>query len=94
MSLSTAANTAQYLVILISLAAYVPQWLALLSTKNPQGISVRAWMLWLLSSFLSCFYAVALVIEGNAAYALVFTNVLTLTFVSITIALVLFRVRR
>lgn len=51
------ANVMQSSIILITLTANVPQWLAIYKNKNSANISVSSWVMWLTASFFALFYA-------------------------------------
>ncbi len=82
------ANICQALVPLISLLAYVPQWIKLLRTKSSGSISLRSWCAWTLSTAFALFYAVVQLLLNNRGWALVISSALGLSFVLGTLILV------
>lgn len=52
------ANIMQSSIILITLTANVPQWLAIHKSKNSANLSVSSWVMWLTGSFFALFYAI------------------------------------
>jgi uncharacterized protein with PQ loop repeat len=87
------ASAAQFLVPLLSLTAYIPQWRKLIRTGDSSSISLMSWCIWVLSYSIAVFYSVTLLVVTGHGLALVVTTVLGLCFVIFTVALVL-RYRR
>lgn len=87
------ASAAQFLVPLLSLTAYIPQWRKLIRTRDSGSISLMSWCIWVLSYSIAVFYSVTLLLVTGHGLALVVTTVLGLCFVIFTVALIL-RFRR
>lgn len=87
-----AANMCQIAVSVISMAAYLPQWLKLFRTKASTSISVRSWSAWSVSSAFALFYAIVKLLQNGSGWPLVISTFFGLTFVLFTLVLVvLFR---
>lgn len=83
------ASVAQFLVPLLSLTAYIPQWRKLLRTRDSGSISLVSWCLWVVSYSIAVFYSTTLLLVTGHGLALVVTTVLGLCFVLFTVTLLL-----
>ncbi|MBU2621288.1 MAG: PQ-loop repeat-containing protein, partial [Proteobacteria bacterium] len=43
------ANACQIATTLISLSAYLPQWIKIIQTRSSVNISIHSWCLWFIS---------------------------------------------
>lgn len=86
-SLLNIAGLLQTAVPVISLIAYLPQWKKLIDTKSSKDISLRSWSIWIVSSSISLFYAVALFRVTGKGIPLIFAASAGLLFVIITVYL-------
>ena len=68
------ADFGQSLVIILTLAGYVPQWAELIRTKDSGSMSSRAWTLWFCSGGLGWFYAIVQVSVHGTGYMLLATS--------------------
>lgn len=84
-----AADIGQAAVPVLSLVAYLPQWIKLQRGKNSGSISIRAWTVWTLSSILAVFYAVVQLQATGRGWALVLSSGLGLLFVVVTLVMVI-----
>jgi len=82
------ANFLQGCVPLLSLFAYFPQWRKIIANKSSRDISLTSWRVWLLSSAIAIFYAVVQYKVTGKGTALIFSSVLALVFVFITVCLI------
>lgn len=82
-----AANFLQGSIPLLSLTAYLPQWRKIITTKSSKDISLQSWLLWSVSALISVFYALAQYQMTGQGTALVFSTVVNLVFVLITVYL-------
>ncbi len=82
------ANFLQSCVPLLSLFAYFPQWKKIIANKSSQDISLISWLVWLLSSAIAIFYAIIQYKVTGQGTALIFSSVLALVFVFITVCLI------
>jgi len=82
------ANFLQGCVPLLSLFAYIPQWKKIVANKSSRDISLFSWLVWLLSSIIAIFYAVIQYQITGKGTALIFSSVLALVFVFITVCLI------
>ena len=87
-SVIAAANACQVATTLISLTAYVPQWVKLCRTKSSADISLRSWCLWIVSSGFAVFYAVVQYLLNGRGWPLIVSTLAGLTFVSVTVWLI------
>ena len=91
--LSLFADVCQVVTVLLSMAAYLPQWSVILKRRSSEHVALWAWILWLGSSTLSLIYALVLnYIEGIGA-ALLLTTSINFCFLIVTIGLIM-RFRR
>lgn len=81
------AGALQSVVPVISLIAYLPQWKKLIDTKSSRDLSLRSWSIWIVSSSISLFYAVALYRYTGKGAPLVFASAAGLLFVLTTVYL-------
>lgn len=89
-TITLAANIMQLTVALLSLIAYLPQWVKLMKTKSSRDISLPAWLLWTTSSLFAVFYAVVQVVSYGVGWALLISSLLSLGFVMFTVSLIIF----
>ena len=82
------ANVLQSCIPILSLAAYIPQWRKLISGRSSKDISLRAWLMWSVSSGIAVFYAMVQRLLTGHGTALVFSSVANFLFVLITVGLV------
>jgi uncharacterized protein with PQ loop repeat len=83
-----AANFLQGCSPLLSLFAYLPQWRKIIANRSSRDISLTSWLVWLLSSAIAIFYAVIQYQVTGKGTALIFSSVLVLVFVFITVCLI------
>ena len=82
------ANFLQGCSPLLSLFAYLPQWRKIIANKSSRDISLTSWLVWLISSAIAIFYAVIQYQVTGKGTALIFSSVLVLIFVIITVCLI------
>ena len=82
------ANFLQGCVPLLALFAYFPQWKKIIANKSSRDISLTSWLVWLLSSAIAIFYAVMQYKVTGKGTALIFSSMLTIVFVFITVCLI------
>ncbi|MDD8012805.1 MAG: PQ-loop domain-containing transporter [Acidobacteriota bacterium] len=82
------ANFLQGCVPLLSLVAYLPQWKKIVANRSSRDISMTSWLVWLLSSAIAIFYAVIQYKITGKGTTLIFSSVLALVFVFITVCLI------
>ncbi len=82
------ANFLQGCVPLLGLFAYFPQWKKIVANRSSKDISLTSWLVWLLSSIIAIFYAVIQYRITGKGTALIFSSVLALVFVFITVCLI------
>lgn len=82
------ANFLQGCSPLLSLFAYLPQWKKIVANKSSRDISLTSWLVWLLSSAIAIFYAIVQYKVTGKGTALIFSSVLVLVFVIITVCLI------
>jgi uncharacterized protein with PQ loop repeat len=70
---------------LLSLVAYLPQWKKIIADKSRKDISLTSW---LVSSSIAIFYAVIQYQVTGKGTGLIFSSVLILVFVIITVCLI------
>lgn len=79
---------------ILSLGAYVPQWVKLIKTKSSASIAIYSWVLWVVSSGFASFYAVVRYYHEGHGLPLVWSSVSNLFFVLVTLWLIiLYRVQ-
>jgi|GEM_PF-400617 len=83
------ANTCQMAVPVISLSAYLPQWIKLIRTRSSRDISLRSWCIWTVSACFALFYAVVQLWLNGRGWPLVVSTALGLLFVLFTLFLIL-----
>jgi uncharacterized protein with PQ loop repeat len=81
------AGFLQTVVPVISLIAYLPQWKKLIDTKSSKDISLRSWSIWVVSSSISVFYALALYQVTHKGIPLIIASIAGLLFVLVTVYL-------
>lgn len=60
------SDVCQAITLLLSLFAYVPQWLSLKRSQSSKNISLGCWLMWAFSPFLSLSYAsVQFLVRGH-----------------------------
>jgi uncharacterized protein with PQ loop repeat len=77
-----------FCVPLLALFAYFPQWKKIIANKSSKDISLTSWLVWLLSSAIAIFYAVIQYQVTGKGTALVFSSIVVLIFVFITVCLI------
>jgi len=82
------ANFLQGCVPLLALFAYLPQWKKIVANKSSKDISLTSWLVWLLSSAIAIFYAVIQYQVTGKGTALIFSSMIALVFVFITVCLI------
>jgi len=82
------ANFLQGCVPLLALFAYFPQWKKIVTNRSSKDISLTSWLVWLLSAAIAIFYAVIQYQITGKGEALIFSSVLALVFVSVTVCLI------
>lgn len=82
------ANFLQGCSPLLSLFAYLPQWKKIVANKSSRDISLTSWLVWLVSSCIAIFYAVIQYQVTGKGTALVFSSIIVLIFVFITVCLI------
>lgn len=87
-TLMTVANVLQSVVPLISLTAYVPQWIRLIQKRESRAISLLSWCIWALCYSIGIFYSTVLLNVTGRGWAMVITTSLGLSFVLTTMFLV------
>jgi len=85
-----AANFLQGCVPLLGLVAYLPQWKKIIANRSSRDISLTSWLVWLLSSAIAIFYAVIQYQVTGKGTALIFSSMITIVFVFITVCLIAF----
>ena len=75
-------------VPLLSLVAYLPQWRKIIANKSGRDISLTSWLVWMLSSTIAIFYAVIKYQVTGKGTALIYSSIIVLIFVFITICLI------
>jgi uncharacterized protein with PQ loop repeat len=83
-----AANFLQGCSPLLSLVAYFPQWKKIIANKSSRDISLASWLVWLVSSAIAIFYAVIQYQVTGKGTALIFSSIIVLVFVLITVYLI------
>lgn len=87
------ANICQSLVPFIAMSAYLPQWGKLWARRATGGVSLRSWLMWSVSSLFALFYAVVQLVLNGRGWPLVASTFISVTFVLVTVGLIL-RARR
>jgi uncharacterized protein with PQ loop repeat len=76
MNIVDLADLAQSITIVLSLTAYIPQWITMAKNKSSENISLSTWMLWFSSASMSWFYAfVQYTAKGNCFMLLASTTI-------------------
>lgn len=83
------SNFGQSITIFVTLVAYIPQWRTFYKNKSSENISVKSWLLWLLTCMLAVFYAFVQVKVHHTGHALLVSSSVSLIFVATTIVLIL-----
>jgi uncharacterized protein with PQ loop repeat len=68
--------------------ACFPQWKKIIANKSSKDISLTSWLVWLLSSAIAIFYAVIQYQVTGKGTALIFSSIVVLIFVFITVCLI------
>ena len=87
-SVITAANACQIATALISVSAYIPQWVKLRRTRSSADISLRSWCLWIVSSSFAFFYAMVQLLLNGRGWPLVLSSFAGWTFIIVTVVLI------
>ena len=82
------ANFLQGCSPLLSLFAYLPQWRKIIANRSSKDISLTSWLVWPLSSAIAIFYAVIQYRITGKGTALIFSSIIVLIFVFITVCLI------
>ena len=69
------ANFLQSTIIIISLTAYLPLWLAMVRRRSSEGVAAGAWCMWMASASIALFYAVVQLVLNERGWPLVATSV-------------------
>jgi uncharacterized protein with PQ loop repeat len=85
----TVASVLQSSIPILSLSAYIPQWRKLMRTKSSKDISLRAWLLWSLTSSFATFYAIVQYQVNGRGLPLVFSTAASLVFILATVYFIL-----
>jgi uncharacterized protein with PQ loop repeat len=83
-----AANFLQGCVPLLALFAYLPQWKKIIANRSSKDISLTSWLVWLLSSAIAIFYALIQYQVTGKGTALIFSSLIALIFVFVTVCLI------
>jgi len=89
------ANMCQIATTIISLSAYLPQWIKLIQTKSSRDISLHSWLLWFFSASCALFYAIVQFLINGRGWPLIISTLFSVGSIVLTISLILkFRPRR
>jgi uncharacterized protein with PQ loop repeat len=86
--ISVVADFMQLSVAGLSLVAYIPQWIKLVRSKSSRDISLKAWVLWTVSSVFAVIYALVQLYRYGIGWALLVSSLLSLGFVLVTVILI------
>lgn len=75
--------------MLLSLCAYLPQWHLMVKSRSSEGVALKSWLVWLISTALAVFYAVAQYLVHGTGLALVCSTAVSFLFVFTTIYMIL-----
>jgi len=87
-TLMLVAGTAESIVPLLSLVAYIPQWRKLYQTRNSGPLSMISWVIWALSYAIAVFYSIVLLSVTGRGWPLLVTTVSGLLMVLYTMILI------
>ncbi|MDP2863933.1 MAG: PQ-loop repeat-containing protein [Desulfobacterales bacterium] len=89
------ANACQVATTLISLSAYLPQWIKLIQTRSSGDISFRSWCLWFISASFALFYAIVQYLLNGRGWPLIISTLASLVCTLFTVSLIMrFRPRK
>jgi len=83
------ANFLQSCVPLLSLVAYIPQWKKIITTQSSKDISLVSWLIWVIATSFTLFYASIQYYAFGHGLALIFSTALSLLFIAVTIYLMI-----
>ena len=83
------ADILQWLTIFFTLLGFLPQLITLHLTKNSQGVSRSAWILWAVGSSMTLFYALVHYWFEGCCLPLVITTVLNCVLSLVTLVLII-----
>ena len=87
-TLMLVAGTAESLVPLLSLTAYIPQWRKHYPTRSSGPLSMISWVIWALSYAIAVFDSIVLLIVTGRGWPLLVTTLSGLLMVLYTIILI------
>jgi uncharacterized protein with PQ loop repeat len=87
-ALEKIADAMQMSIPLLSLTAYIPQWVKLCKTQSSGDISLHSWSIWIISGLFAFFYAVVHFFSTGSGWPLIISSTANLIFVSLTVTLV------
>ncbi len=82
------ANACQVVTTLISLSAYLPQWIKLIQTRSSGDISLRSWYLWFISASFALFYAIVQYLLNDRGWPLIISTLASLGCILFTVSLI------
>lgn len=83
------ADILQLLTIFFTLLGFIPQMITLRLTKNSQGVSQSAWILWTVGSSMTLFYVLVHYWFEGCCLPLVITTVLNCVLSLVTLVLII-----
>ena len=83
------ADFCQATTVLLSLVAYIPQWLVILKRQSSEHVALWTWILWLGSSVLSLIYALELTQQQGSVNVLLIAALFNVCFLMLTVGLIL-----
>lgn len=84
-----AANICQMATTVISLSAYLPQWIKLFKTKSSENIALGSWCLWILSTSFNLFYAIVQYLVHGSGWPLIISVFFNLSCILFTVFLII-----
>ena len=82
------ANACQVATALISLSAYLPQWIKLIKTKSSADIALRSWCIWIVAASFTLFYAIVQLLLNGRGWPLIISAAASICCILFTIFLV------
>jgi len=82
------ANACQVATTLISLSAYLPQWIKLIQTRSSGDISLRSWCIWFFSASFALFYAIVQYLLNGRGWPLIISTLASLCCILFTVSLI------
>ncbi len=82
------ANACQIATTLISLSAYLPQWIKLIQTRSSGDISLRSWCIWFFSASFALFYAIVQYLLNGRGWPLIISTIASLCCILFTVSLI------